>query len=79
MRRSMPKVTTLEKQWQHLMLLCECESKFRRDGGHARLLKLVSSEINQLAALMGFSARRIATRDFRAQREGDHIIRIIAD
>ena len=32
-----------------------------------------------LAAGMGFSSRRIASRDFRAEREGGHIIRIVAD
>ena len=76
---AMPKITALDKQWQQLMSLCESESKFRHEGGHARLLKLISTDIDQLASLMGFSATRIATRDFRAQREGGHIVRIIVD
>jgi hypothetical protein len=75
----MPKITSLDKQWQQLMELCASEAKFRREGGHPRLLKLLASEIDELATRMGFSSRRIATRDFRAQREGDHIIGIITD
>ncbi len=75
----MPKPTILEKQWQQLMTLCESESTFRSKGGHSRLLKLLASDIERLAGEMGFSARRIASRDFRARREGDHIVGIIVD
>ena len=49
------------------------------DASHPRLLKLVSAEIDALARAMGFSERRIATRDFRAERDGSRIVRIIAD
>ena len=70
----MPKITPLDKQWQQLMWLCESESKFRSKGNHPRLLNLVTSEIAQLATQMGFSAERIATREFRAERVGDHIV-----
>jgi hypothetical protein len=73
------KTTTLDKQWRHLMALCESESKFRAEGGHPRLLKLLKSDIDQLAAEMGFSARQIATREFRAARDGGHIVTIIPD
>ena len=73
------KVTSLDRQWRQLMSLCESEAAFRAAPGHARLKKLVASEINQLAASMGFSERRIATRDFRAERHGDHIVRILLD
>jgi len=45
----------------------------------ARLLKLLAREIDELAALMGFSPRLIATRDFRARREGGHIIGIFTE
>jgi hypothetical protein len=75
----MPKPTILEKQWQRLMALCESESNFRSKGGHSRLLKLLASDIAQLAGEMGFSARRIATRDFRAKREGGRIVAIVVD
>jgi hypothetical protein len=75
----MPRITSLDKQWHQLMALCESESKFRSEGGHARLLKLLASDIERLAAEMGFSAHRITTRDFRAERDGHHIVGIIAD
>ena len=74
----MPRITRLDKQWQQLMALCESESKFRSEGSHSKLLKLVASDIEALAAEMGFSAHRIATRDFRAERDGHHIVGIVA-
>jgi hypothetical protein len=74
-----PKVTRLDTQWQQLMALCENEAKFRGEGGHERLLRLIASDIEQLADQMGFSPRRIASRDFRAHRDGTRIIGIIAD
>ena len=75
----MARRTPLDRQWDQLMSLCRSEAKFRDEGGHPRLLKLIAADIDRLAAAMGFSPRRIATRDFRAQREGDHIVRIVAD
>ena len=75
----MPKLTILDKQWQRLMTLCESESTFRSKGGYSKLLKLLASDIEQLGSEMGFSARRIASRDFRAKREGDHIVGIARD
>ena len=75
----MAKPTILDNQWQRLMALCESESKFRNKGGHHKLLKLLASDIEELAGEMGFSARRIASRDFRSNREGDHIVGIVVD
>jgi hypothetical protein len=75
----MPKLTVLDKQWQELMTLCAEEAKYRADGDHPKLLKLIVARLEGLAAEMGFSERRIATRDFRAERDRDHIARIIAD
>lgn len=75
----MPKVTRLDKQWQQLMALCESESRLREQGNHPRLLKFVSTEIDTLAAELGFSPRLIATRDFRARRDGGHIVAIQTD
>lgn len=75
----MPHVTALDRQWQQLMALCENESKLREDGGHPRLLRHVSSEIDRLAGEMGFKPRQIVDREFRAHRKGDHILAIIAD
>jgi len=75
----MPRITPLDKQWQQLMALCEKESTLRSDGSHPRLLKLIASDIDRLAAEMGFSPRRVASRDFRAHRDGDHIVGLITD
>jgi hypothetical protein len=75
----MPKLTPLDKQWQQLMALCQSESKLLSDGDHPRLVRHIAYEIEQLAAEMGFSPRRIASRDFRAERDGAHIVRIVAD
>jgi hypothetical protein len=60
------------------MSLCENESRFSREG-RQRLLKIVSTRIGELAAEMGFSAGRIATRDFRAERDGQRITRLLTD
>jgi len=73
----MPKITGLDKQWQQLMTLCENESKMQEEGNHPRLLKLIASDIDALGAELGFDARRIASREFRAQRDGGHIVGII--
>ena len=70
--------TPLDRQWAHLMSLCENESRFLADNRHPRLLRLVQAEIEELARHMGFSERSIVTRDFRAERNGRHIVRIIA-
>jgi len=79
MSASMPKVTALDKQWRELMSLCETEAKFLADGGHPRVSKLIARQIDELARDMGFTERTIVTRDFRAERNGDHIVKIIAE
>ena len=73
----MAKPTALDKQWQELMTLCASEGRFKADGTHPKLLKLLKTQIDELAAQMGFSERLIATREFRAVRDGGHIARII--
>ena len=75
----MPKVTLLDRQWQELMTLCAEEARYKKDRTHPKLLALIVSRIESLAAEMGFDGRRIATRDFRAERASGHISRIIAD
>jgi len=79
MYASMARITALDKQWRELMALCLSEEKFRADGGHPRLSKLIGRQIDQLAREMGFNERTIVTRDFRAERDGDHIVRIITE
>jgi hypothetical protein len=73
------KTTLLDQRWQQLMTLCESEARFKREGIHPRLLRHVSSEIIGLATEMGFSARCIETREFRAERERGRIVRILTD
>ena len=75
----MAKLTLLDKQWQELMALCADEARFSAEGHHAKLLNVITSRIEELAGEMGFSTRRITTRDFRAERDGDHIRRIVTD
>ena len=75
----MPKPTTLDTQWQRLISLCASESRFKAEGNHPRLLKLLKGDIDELAREMGFSERLIVTRDFRAERQGDHIMRIVKE
>lgn len=75
----MPKSTPLDREWQHLMLLCDSESRLRSSGTHARLLKLITGDIEELANRMGFSPRCVAGREFRAHKRGNHIVAIIAD
>lgn len=66
----------LDEQWDHLMDLCRRERELE-GGTHARLLRLVSKEIDQLAAEMGFTPRQVVDRQFRAERENGRIVRLI--
>ena len=75
----MPKQTRLDQQWEQLMSLCENEERFAATNAHPKLLKLIRGQIDELAAEMGFARRRIVTRDFRSERRGGHIARIIND
>jgi hypothetical protein len=59
------------------MALCQNEAQYRADGTHPKLLRLLTTQIDELASEMGFSQRCIATRDFRAERDGDRIMRLI--
>jgi hypothetical protein len=77
----MPKTTPtpLDKQWDELMFLCRKESEFRRNGGHPKVLKLVTQQIDELAARMGFSLQKTKTREFRSERSGGHIVSIVKE
>jgi AraC-like DNA-binding protein len=77
--RLVAKRTALDDQWQELMSLCENEARFTREGRHPRLVTLLGARIGELAAEMGFSPRRIATREFRAERDGERITRVITE
>jgi hypothetical protein len=75
----MPRPSQLDKQWQELMSLCAKEKEFLTDNPHPRLLRLVSKQIDELAATIGFSDRQIRTREFRAVRDGERIIRALTE
>ena len=78
-RLIMARPSALDTQWQRLMALCTAEKRFRSEGHHPKLLMIVKGDIDELAREMGFSDRLIATRDFRAERNGAHITRIITE
>jgi hypothetical protein len=66
----------IDEQWDHLMDLCQREKELA-GGNHTRLLRLVSKEIDQLAAQMGFTPRQVVDREFRAERVNGRIVRLI--
>jgi hypothetical protein len=68
----------IDEQWDHLMDLCRRERELA-DGGHSKLLRLVSSEIDRLATEMGFTPRQVADREFRAERQNGIIVRLISE
>jgi hypothetical protein len=71
--------THLDKQWEMLMDLCRKEAELEKEDKHPKLAKLVSDQLDQLARDLGFSEERIRLREFRAERDGPHIIRFILD
>ena len=75
----MARTTALDVQWQRLMSLCAAEKRFSSEGSHPKLLKIIKGDIDQLAREMGFSDRLIATRDFRAERHNNHIVRVVTE
>ena len=75
----MPRETDLDKQWSSLMLLCTKERDFKSNNLHPRLLRLVTSQIDELAAKMGFSPSQISTREFRAEKDGARILKLLTD
>jgi hypothetical protein len=70
-----PRVTPLDQQWEELMSLCRQEAELQEQN-HPKLLKFVRSQIERVARDMGFSERHIERREFRAQRDGRHIVRV---
>jgi len=73
------RTSDLDKDWQELMFLCDKEREYARDATHPKLLALVRRQIEGLAARMGFTPKQIETRQFRAERDGPHITRILPD
>jgi hypothetical protein len=75
----MPRHTELDSDWNALMALCQKEIELRRETSHPKLARFVAAQIEKLAADMGFGPRQIARREFRAERQGRHIVRILTE
>jgi hypothetical protein len=75
----MARETQLDRQWASLMSLCTKERDFKSNDLHPRLLRLVTGQIDELAAKMGFSPSQIATREFRAEKDGARILKLLTD
>jgi hypothetical protein len=73
------RATKLDAAWDDLMSLCAREKEYRDTQRHPKLLRFVSSQIDEIAAQIGFSRRQIDRREFRAERTDGHIVRIYAD
>lgn len=71
------RLTELDRQWHELMALCAKEKEYLSSRSHPRLVRLVTKEIERIAAEMGFAQALIQRREFRAVRDGKHITRII--
>ena len=75
----MARITDLDRDWQELMFLCNKETEYVRDATHPKLLAFIRNQIESLASQMGFSPTQIETRQFRAERDGQHITRILPE
>lgn len=73
------RVTDLDKRWDELMGLCQKEAEFQRNSAHPKLSKVVAKAIDELGRELGFTERQIVAREFRAERDGDHIVRVIRE
>lgn len=59
--------------------MCEREREFQRSQQHPKLVRLITKQLETLAAEMGFSEGQIQRREFRAEKNGEHIVRIFVD
>jgi len=69
----------LDRNWRDLMSLCTKEREYRTDSLHPKLLRLITRQIDELAAQMGFSQQQIHSREFRAEKDGGHISRLLIE
>ena len=71
--------TALDRQWDELMSLCRKEEEFKRDNRHPKLVLFLSEQIDKLAKELGFGDRQIQHREFRAEKDGEHIVRLFTE
>jgi hypothetical protein len=76
---AMPRETELDRRWRDLMGLCTKERDYRARSQHPKLLRYISQQIDELAAQMGFNGDQIKSREFRAEKDGEHILRVLVD
>jgi hypothetical protein len=69
----------LDRHWRDLMSLCSKERDYKAEQRHPKLSLFITEQINQLAAEMGFSQRQIVQREFRAEKNGEHVLRLFIE
>jgi hypothetical protein len=75
----MARQTELDRQWADLMSMCAKEKEFKAERRHPKLLRFLADQINEIAATMGFSERQITGREFRAEKDGGRVVRILKE
>ena len=68
--------SVLDRQWDDLIALCRHEAKLKESTAHPKLLALVSREIERAARDLGFGEEQIRLREFRAEKERGHVVRL---
>ena len=69
----------LDRHWQDLMTMCTLEQEYLAEHRHPKLLRFLTEQIDKLASEMGFPEQLIKAREFRAEKDGEHISRLIID
>jgi hypothetical protein len=69
----------LDRNWRDLMSLCTKEREYKTESLHPKLLRLITRQVDELAAQMGFSQQQIRSREFRAEKDGEHISRLLIE
>jgi hypothetical protein len=71
--------TPLDRDWDALIELCRQETELTESAAHPKLLAHVSREIERAAQRLGFRIDQIQRREFRAEKEGGRIVRLLTD
>ena len=69
--------TALDREWDALMSLCRQETELKHAATHPKLVALISREIERAARRLGFGDDQIEKREFRAEKEQGHVIRLL--
>jgi hypothetical protein len=75
----MPLDPQLDNSWNALMALCDREREYQATHSHPKLLRFISDQIDRLANDLGFSRYQIAQRQFRAEKFGERVVRMITE